>query len=205
MKLKTLTCLISWSSALLVICPNLWAQAGIIQPCASNALRITFQAADGPDHSYTLAINKRNISAETCFVDSQTHGAGFSPDLWPDGSRVKVSYDSEAGKQGPSATRINLAPGDSVHQTRSWTTAPADASTKCITPTEMTWDDTSYGWYRYIRLSSPSLLKPICSALVVTSYTAGPFLAETTEDAKRRGFSGTMMETLRLVILFFYA
>jgi hypothetical protein len=178
-----MTHLACWSFALLLVCPKLRAQAGIIQPCPSDALSITFQAADGPDHNYTLAINKGNISAETCFVDSQTHGAGFSPDVWPDGSRVKVSYDGEAGKQRPSATRINLAPGNSVHQTRTWTTSPAAASTQCVTPTEMTWEASSE-WNNFVRLLSPSLLKQICSTLVNSDYTAGPYFPQTTDDSK---------------------
>lgn len=169
-----------WVPGLLLVSANLMAQAGIVQPCPSDALRVTFQAADGPDQRYTLAINKQNTSAETCFVDRQTHGAGFSPDLWPDGSRVKVS-SPEARQTPPAEGRINLAPGDSVHQTRTWTTSPRDASTQCVTPTEMTWS-TSYEWNSYIRLSSPLLLKPICSDVVNTDYTAGPFFSEGIED-----------------------
>src|ERR1700742_440333 len=107
-----------WLPALLLLSANLSAQAGIMQPCESDALSVTFQAADGPDHSYTLAINKRNISAETCFVDSHPGGTGVSPDPAPDGSRVKTCYYCEAGQQKPIPTRITLAPGDSVHETR---------------------------------------------------------------------------------------
>ena len=153
-----------------------------VQPCPATALDATFQAADGPDHSYTLAINLRNISAETCFVNSQAGGTGISPNPGPDGTQVRICYYCEAGQQKPLAARITLVPGDSVHQIRSWKTTPTDAPARCVTATEMTWDY-SYEWRSYVRLSSRSLLKPICSPLMTTDYAVGQLSPETAESS----------------------
>ena len=149
-----------------------------VQPCQSDALDTTIQGSDGPDHSYTLAINLRNISAETCFVGTHPGGPGVSPRQAPDGSWVKICYYCEGGAQKPPEGRITLAPGESAHQTGSWKTTPTDGATQCVSPTEMTWDR-NYEGNSYVGIFSHSLLKLICSPLVITNYAAGQFLSDT--------------------------
>src|SRR5262249_8459952 len=147
---------------LLTLSGALWAQSPYVPPCPSAALDATFQAVDGPDHSYTLAINLRNISVETCFVDTDPQGgvviAGRPEVRLPFG----ICHYCERGSQRPSVTEINLALGESVHQTRSWRTAPVDPAKKCVSPTRMSWA-VRYNLHSYFWLFSPSLLRPICS------------------------------------------
>jgi hypothetical protein len=141
-----------------------------MQPCPSAALDITFEGTEDPNHNYALTIYKQNISAETCYVYTRSGGAWVTPDRGPEGSRVKVCYNCETGQPEPVTDRVILAPGHFAHQTRRWETTPADASTSCVTATAMTWEGGEANGY--IRLSSPSLLKPICSRLTAMDYTA---------------------------------
>jgi hypothetical protein len=180
--LKLLTSVLAFSAVILILSVTMLAQSLPIQPCPSDALDATFQAADGPDHGYTLAINLRNISGEPCSVDTHPGGSGV-PYKAPDGSTVKICwyrYYCEEGAQEPTTGRIALAPGESVHQTRSWRTTPTDDAAQCVSPPEMRWDDKGqYIGFGEYWLSSRSLLKPICSPMTITNYVSGHFLSET--------------------------
>jgi hypothetical protein len=164
-------------AVLLTLSGTLLAQSPYVPPCPAAALDATFQAVDSPDHTYTLAINLRNISVEMCFVDTDYQGAGVSTDRPGGQLPFGICHYCEQGSQRPSVMQINLAPGESVHQTRSWRTAPVDPAKKCVSPTQMSWG-IRYGFHSYFRLFSPSLLKPICSELVTTDYVSGQFLSE---------------------------
>ena len=154
-------------NAALVIEP----QAGPMQPCPQSALDITFEAAEYPDHTYALAMNKQNISAETCYLFTRSGGVWVTPNQAPDGSRIKVCYNCETRQQKSPTDRVILAPGEFAHQMQSWKSIPPDASTSCVTATSMSWEgDRANG---SIRLSSPSFLRPICSPLVSTDNIAG--------------------------------
>jgi hypothetical protein len=168
-----------WTPLLLLACVPLRAQPLAVQPCPFDALDATFQAVDGPDKNYTLALNLRNISGEKCWMGTYPGGTGMAPDPAPDGTWVKICYRScEQDDQEPSDARITLAPGEWVHQTRRWRTSPAEVAAKCVSLTDMGWDKTgdfnSYYW-----LFSRSLLKPICSPLWTTDYAPGQFLPDT--------------------------
>ena len=167
-----------WIFPLLVLSGTL-ARSLPLQPCPSDALETTFQASDGPDHGYTLAIGLRNISAEPCYLDNYPGGTGLAPNHSQDGAwSIKICYYCEQGQERPSEARITLAPGESVHQTRSWKTTTADGVGRCVFPSGMGWD--AYAEYNlsFFRLSSLSLLKPICSRLVTTNYASGQFLPD---------------------------
>ena len=180
--LKLVTSVQAFSAVILILSATMLAQSLPIQPCPSDALDATFQAADGPDNGYALAINLRNISGEPCSVDTHPGASGI-PYKTPDGSTVKICwyrYYCEEGAQQPTTGRITLASGESVHQTRSWRTTPADGAAQCVSPPEMRWDDKGqYLGYGEYWLSSRSLLKPICSPMTITNYVSGQFLSET--------------------------
>jgi len=64
-----------WTPVLLIFCATLLAQPIPVQPqpvrpCPFDALEATFQAMDGPDNGYTLALNLHNISNETCWMET---------------------------------------------------------------------------------------------------------------------------------------
>jgi hypothetical protein len=173
---------LSWTLVLLMLSATSPAQPLPVQPCPFDALDPTFQAIDGPDYSYTLALNLRNISRETCWMGTYPGGTGVAPASAPAGTGVKICYRScEQDDQQPSDARITLAPGDWIHQTRRWKSSPAGVAAKCVSPSDMGWDKTldfnSYYW-----LFSSSLLKPICSPLWTTDYARGQFLPDTVKS-----------------------
>jgi hypothetical protein len=145
-----------------------------VQPCVSDVLDTTFQAVQDSGQRYTLAINLRNVSTETCSLGNSPGGTGV--DL-PGGKAIQVCYYCEKDSPRPPETRIMLAPGESVYQTRSWATSSVADGVKCESPIDMRWgyepaeNDSSFWLY------SRSLLKPICSAVVTTNYTPGQFLS----------------------------
>ena len=145
-----------------------------VQPCASDVLNTTFQAMQGPDETYTLAINLRNGSRSACFLDNSPGGTGV--DL-PGGKGIQVCYYCEKDSQRPPESRIILAPGDSAYQLRSWATSSEGGGEKCVSPIDMNWsfqpseNDSSFWLY------SRSLVKPICSTVVTTDYAPGQFLS----------------------------
>jgi hypothetical protein len=47
-----------------ILSAPLLAQSSPLRFCSSDALNVAFQATDGPDHTYALTLNLRNISAE---------------------------------------------------------------------------------------------------------------------------------------------
>jgi len=168
-----------WMPVVLLASVTLLAQPLPVQPCPFDALDSTFQAIDGPDHNYTLALNLRNISGETCWMGTYPGGTGMAPDPAPDSTWVKICYRScDQDEQGASDARITLAPGEWVHQTRRWKTSPAGGTAKCVSLTDMNWDKTvdfnSSYW-----LFSRSLLKPICSPMWTSDYSPGQFLMDT--------------------------
>jgi hypothetical protein len=158
---------------LLTLSATLLAQSLPVRNCPPDGLDATVQAFDGPDHGYTLAINLRNASGETCLVDNFPANNGVSPN-----GGVMLCYYCEEGAKQPLFAQITLTPGESVHQTRTWRTAPVDGSTHCVSPTEMSWDKIGQ-FQSYFMLFSRSLLKPICSPIVLTSYSAGQFRPDT--------------------------
>jgi hypothetical protein len=161
---------------LLTLSGTLFAQSQYVPPCASAALDATVQGVERPDHTYTLAINLRNISVETCSLDTDAQGTSVSNG--PGGQlAVKICHNCEQSYQRPLVMQIKLAPGESVHQTRNWSTAPAYPVKKCVAPTQMTWSMRNL-FHGYFQLESPALLKPICSQLVTTDYSEGRFLPE---------------------------
>ena len=95
-----------WTPVLLIFSATLLAQPLPVQPCPSDALDATLQATDGPDHGYTLALDLRNISGETCWVRTHPGGTGMAPDPAPDGTWVKICYYCEEGGREPSDARI---------------------------------------------------------------------------------------------------
>jgi hypothetical protein len=168
---------------LLALSSALLAQSLPVQPCPSDALDATFQAKDGPDHGYTLAINLRNVSAQACWIQSTPGGfdtrgnrLALAPDIW-----VDLCYYCVNGEQRPSETRIVLAPGESAHETRSWKTEPATDAAQCISPAEMEWP-WNFEYHSRFELLSRSLLKPVCSPLNVADYAAGQFAPEPLES-----------------------
>ena len=163
-----------WIFLLFMYPATLLGQTLPVQPCSSDVLETTFQAMRGPNDSYTLAINLRNSSREACSLDNSPGGTGV--DLVSGG--IQVCYYCGKDNQRPPDMRITVGPGESVHQTRSWSTSPVDGATKCVSPIDMNWDgqgENDSGFW----LFSPSLLKPICSAVVTTNYASGQFLSDT--------------------------
>jgi hypothetical protein len=170
---------LGWMPIVLIFSGSLLAQSQI-HPCPLYALDTSFQAMDGADFSYTLVINLRNVSRVTCSVSTYADGAHPSPHEAPDGSMVRICYYCEEGAQKPAVQRMNLAPGESVHQVTTWKIAPENGATAhCIYPKEMMWGDVAAE--RAFWLASPSLLKPICSPLVITNYVPGKFLSDARE------------------------
>jgi hypothetical protein len=170
-----------WIALLLVFPASALAQAHPVQACSSDALDPTFQALETADHNYTVAINLRNISTETCWVSNYPGGTGMDFHPAPEVKGVSICYYCETGSQKPPEVHIILNPSESAHQTRSWKTAPTDSIAKCGYVTQMNWDKVyEYAADGRFWLLSRSLLKPICSAsIVVSSYSAGQFLSET--------------------------
>lgn len=166
-----------WMPLLLLVAGTTFAQSPPVQPCPTDALDVTFQALEGLDHSYSLALNVRNITGEACWIAAYPGGTGMAPDPDSGGTWVKICYHCEENGRGPSDARITLAPGEYAHQTRSWNTLPAQPTSKCVSMTEMSRDG-SFEWNSRFWLFSPSLLKPICSQLSTTDYAAGEFLLD---------------------------
>ena len=173
-----------WITLLLVVPASALGQTHPVQPCPSDALDPTFQALETVDHKYTLAINLRNISRERCSVSNYPGGTGM--DL-PGGMGISICYYCETGSQRPPEADIILNPGESVHQTRSWKTAPANGIADCGYVTQMNWDRVKeYAADARFWLFSRSLLKRICStSIVVSNYSAGQFLSEAATTGSR--------------------
>lgn len=158
----------------LAFCMPGFADVGV-QPCGFDSLEATFEANDGPGNSYVIALNLRNTSPVACTVGTHPGAAGMP--IAADGTVVKICYYCEEGAQKPSSNRITLAPGESAHEERSWV-LPRKDTPNCYHPANMRWDqryvlDNSY------TLTSPSLLRPICSELWITDYLPGQFLSDT--------------------------
>jgi len=168
---------VCWLPLLLLVAGTTFAQSQPVQPCPTDALDATFQALEGPDHSYGLALNIRNITGEACWIAAYPGGTGMVPDPDSSGAWVKICYHCEENGRGPSDARITLAPGEYAHQTRIWNTLPVQPASKCVSMTEMSWDWSFESNSRFW-LFSPSLLKPICSQLSTTDYAAGEFLLD---------------------------
>jgi len=168
---------VCWLPLLLLVAGTTFAQSQPVQPCPTDALDATFQALEGPDHSYGLALNIRNITGEACWIAAYPGGTGMVPDPDSSGAWVKICYHCEENGRGPSDARITLAPGEYAHQTRIWNTLPVQPASKCVSMTEMSWDGSFESNSRFW-LFSPSLLKPICSQLSTTDYAAGEFLLD---------------------------
>lgn len=168
-----------WIALLLMLPVRVLGQTPPLQPCPSDALDASFQAVETADHSYTLAINLRNVSTERCSVSNYPGGTGMDFHTAPGGTGVTICYHCESGSQRLPEAKIALDPGESAHETRSWKTAPRDGATKCGYVTQMNWDNVGEPYGRFWLLSR-SLLKPICSAIVeVTNYSAGRWVALT--------------------------
>jgi hypothetical protein len=175
-----------WLPVLLTLSPTLLAQSSPVQVCPSDVLDTTVQATEGSDHSYTLVINQRNTSGQTCLVYNNPGGPGVSPN-WG----VKVCYYCEVGDQKPAAAQIPLAPGEFIHQTLNWKTVPVEGATHCVSPTEMSWNQ--FGEYQsYVLLFSRSFLKPICSPIVTTNFSTGQYRPDTVA-----GLAGSPMPFIR--------
>jgi hypothetical protein len=168
-----------WIALLLIFPATALGQTPPVQPCPSDSLDASFQAVETADHSYTLAINLRNISAERCWVSNYPGGTGMDFHAAPGGMGITICYYCDSDSQRPAQAQITLDPGESAHQTRSWKTAPADGAAKCGYVTQMNWDEVGEPYGRF-QLFSPSLLKPICSAVVVvTNYSTGRLRSDT--------------------------
>jgi hypothetical protein len=162
-----------WIALLLIFPATALGQTPPVEPCPSDALDASFQAVETADHSYTLAINLRNISTDRCWVSTYPGGTGMDFHAASGGMGVTICYYCDSDSQRPPQAQITLDPGESAHQTRSWKTAPPDGAAKCGYVTQMNWDEVSEPYGRFW-LFSRSLLKPICSAVVVvTNYSAG--------------------------------
>ena len=80
-----------WIALLLIFPGTMLGQMIPDQPCPSDDLDASFQAMETADHSYTLAINVRNISTERCWVSDYPGGTGMDLHAAPGGMGIRLA------------------------------------------------------------------------------------------------------------------
>ncbi len=135
--------------------------------CKAADLDMTFQSTEDSEHNYILAMNLRNVSPRTCTMDKVAPPPKFAIN---GESKVSNCYGCE-GLQLRTGEGVTLAPGETAHQNFSWKTAPSAGTTPCYT----SWAGISLNREGTIgELSSGTLIKPVCSPIVASSYLPGP-------------------------------
>ncbi len=151
--------------------PNLSGASNCVAADFDTYVDFTNDSGD----TYTVVINKRNISSHSCSFDGPVYGPSLVPDRIEGEQPVELCYDCENRRLPPAQRQIErpitINPGDVAQQSLRWKTKPASASAKCL-PLEWIGEP--------LMLVVPSLLKPVCSEVDFSSFTLLP-----TEEAAR--------------------
>ncbi|MBV9574818.1 MAG: hypothetical protein JOY93_12265, partial [Acidobacteriales bacterium] len=136
--------------------------------CTAADFVANFDFATGPGDTYTLVINKRNVSSHACVFDGPVYGPSLAPDRVEGEPPVPLCYDCK-NRGLPPAQRwldppITVKSGQVARQTIRWRTKPQNA--KCL---QLDWISVGSGL-----LVVPSLFKPVCSEVDFSPFTLAP-------------------------------
>lgn len=117
---------------------------GLNMSGASNCVEADFDAylqfLNGPADYYTIVIDKRNISGQSCIFDGNLPRPSFAPDRVPGDLPFELCTACEdRTPNGQYRTRapITLDPGQIARQTFRWKTTPVNGSEHCLQPNWM--------------------------------------------------------------------
>ena len=130
-----------------------------------------FRITNRLDDEFTVVLEMRNITDHACILDRGSYGANGSPTApdrtEPRGEVFVLDPDSNNRVWGTgSAEQLAavLKPGKFAYFTISWKTKPTQHNGHCIQPLAVNWP---------VHIVAPSLLKPLCSEIVVSSFALG--------------------------------
>jgi hypothetical protein len=136
--------------------------------CAAADFDVNLQFVNGPRNSYTVVVNRRNISAHPCVFDGPMYGPTFIPDRVPGHAPYGLCYYCDErlpNGETPVIPPLTVNPGQVAHQAFRWRTTSSSEATPCLEPKWMAGP---------VLLVAPSLLKKVCSDVEVSRFSLLP-------------------------------
>lgn len=143
-----------------------------LEGCRAVDVDTSFQLTSGTDDEFTVVFGMRNTTGRACMLDRGSYGANGSPTV-PDrtepwGKVFVLDPDSNNRVWGTGRTAEQsvavLDPGKYAYFTIRWKTKPSRQNDPCVQPIAVSWP---------VQIVAPSLLKPLCSEISVSSFALG--------------------------------
>ena len=160
-----------------------FAQSGINTTgsnCTTGDFDTTVEFLNGPGDFFSVVVRKRNLADHACVFDAPTYGPSIVPDRVAGEKPFGICYFCEKGAgppNGPMPPPITVATGQAALQTFRWRTHASTDSSHCVTLKWMAGP---------ILLVTPSLLKPVCSAIDVSHFTLEKTPSPVAEDQSHK-------------------